>query len=251
MTNDNKKLVTLVLGDSWGCGEWAHYQRDTKTVSETIHPGLAGSLLEKGENVINLSIPGGSLTQIIDNLENFLLSNCFNMIISKVYCIQTSVFRDFYNTNFTNLNHHSFKSFSGVVHQLYYNFYSDLGRLSHLNGNFPVYAIGGTQDCPDAEWFKSFHNIHLACQSWVNLCINGSASVDEIAAFDVVGAEFIEYLIKEKNLDKQDVISHLNLYNNREKLIRRSCKYFYPDGTHPNRYSHQLLYNYLRSAECI
>ena len=75
----------LIVGCSWGCGEW-----DTKnSIYQITHHGIAKYLKDKNFIVENCSIPGGnnndSLYQLKKNHKNFDI---------KIFIV-TEPFRDF------------------------------------------------------------------------------------------------------------------------------------------------------------
>ena len=226
--------MILVCGDSWSCGEWENMS--------VTHRGLAGYISEEtSHQVINLGIPGSSNLDTLRVIRHFLNLNP-SIPIEKIIVFQTDYLRDLESIEFDNHGYTQFKA------RRISNFYQDLSNL-YKKYNTPVYVIGGLSD---TFWLSKFSEIYqgvnIACQSFTNLLVN---NCDRISApVHSMYEQIYEPLItKVKNRSSQDEI--IELINNIELGLQRSIlfhnhkKLFYPDGGHPNRYGHRVLFEFL------
>ena len=65
--------LIVIIGDSWGCGEWLF--KDGRY--GVVHPGLEQYLVDAGHPVTNLSGSNKQNEEAIDFLETYLESNAY------------------------------------------------------------------------------------------------------------------------------------------------------------------------------
>jgi hypothetical protein len=226
--------MILICGDSWSCGEWENMS--------VTHRGLAGYISEEtSHQVINLGMPGSSNLDTIRVIQHFLNLNP-SILIEKIIVFQTDYIRGVIPNDVGKDGYTQFKA--KRISQFYYSL-SDL----YKKHNTPVHVIGGLSD---TLWLSKFSQIYqgvnIACQSFTNLLVN---NCDRIST-PVHGMyeQIHETLInKVKSQSSQDEI--IELINNIELGLQRSIlfhnhnKLFYPDGSHPNRHGHRVLFDFL------
>ena len=136
------KDITLIVGDSWGCGEWGENPR------KITHGGLAQFLQESNVKAINFSKPGGTNLESSSRLENFLIeSNGFRSQVNKIFVFQTEWQRDCYSTG-TQFFHECQQldfDYDKIKSAIISRFYYQLSSISQ-DINIQIYVIGGCGD---------------------------------------------------------------------------------------------------------
>jgi len=230
----------IIIGDSWGAGEW-------DCNNNVIHNGLAEYIKNDGYNVYNLSLPGSGNSAISYYLESFI--KCNQMIkIDKIFVIQSEYSRDW------DIAEQRSKVDSIKELEIYslMRFYRKLSEIISTYNASAVYVIGGVADSLPEMYFKQIENIFLICQSWTNLIINGDNNIKTpVYSWYNQYSEDIINMFKDSSQSKKDIVNLLENAEQRYKLLSLSRKYFWPDGTHPNRIGHQILFDYLKKNETI
>jgi len=233
--------MILIVGDSWGCGEW-----DNMNIT---HNGLAQYIREDGTNVINLSLGGSSNWEIYERLQLFFDSGTYyhlNESIDLILIFQTEWHRDLNHQKITCAKNHVAEN--AIVCWLY--------RLSEIatKNNVQIGLIGG---CSDTILFDNFNKEHpglfVACQSFTNLCINNDSQIVD-PTFLIRPDEYLIPILKDLYLKHSTVENFINDIDKgeiRNKLWRDHPEYFWPDGVHPNRLGHKKLFNFLKNSGII
>jgi hypothetical protein len=240
--------MILITGDSWGCGEW-NGQGDRR--SNIDHAGLSHYLRQQGHQVVNLSKGGGSNLESASRIEDFLADE--NGFVNQVNCVlvfQTEWYRD--AVNLWNLNEFQQVGYDyeQLKSQLISRFYHKLSATA-VHHAIKIYVIGG---CSDTIWLdqleKYYPGISVACQSWVNLLINGQSMIDQ-PVFGRFGSEtqnLIQYA--KTKLDQTSLeflltdLAAAKARNNQWSQLA-SQGLLCSDRTHPNRLAHKILFDYL------
>ena len=252
--------MIIIAGDSWAAGEW-----NNLVIQYVQHAGLAQYLTNDGYQVVNLSRPAGSNYDTWNRLENFLMSNPYAKI-EKIFVFQTewerelllqtkeilpviSAARILNSVGITYIDptqaladQLQLETANGLGNVLMLNFYQQLSRLANIYGvEFNV--IGG---CADAM-IVDIPSVRIVCQSLVNLLINNQSTVDNPVHTFYSHKTVVEFV--KNNLNSSTEIAEL-LYcidraENRLELFKSNRKWFYPDGCHPNRDGHHVLYDFL------
>lgn len=257
--------MIVIAGDSWSVGEWDE-QKGLIT-----HPGLAGYLADDGYTVHNIGQSGNSNLEAIIKLDTCLSTvNACGQTVSKVFVFQTEWTRDFshnginyfelYNQEsqlFASLGYHLtpqdnfFKIFNVVtptdlIIRVIQNFYQLLSNL-HKKYGVEFYVIGGCADAIDYE----LDGVTVVCQSMTNLILTGQDTTDQ-----PVYAYYQN--VPSQNWLKKQFPGHLNeliqLYSggeNKARIMETNPKLFWPDGRHPNKEGHQLLYKFLKGQRRV
>lgn len=229
---------TLLLGDSWGCGEWA---------GNTItHPGIT----KYHNNIINLSLGGNSNFNICRQLKEFLSSNIIE--IDKIFIVQTEYDRDYVTrhtlapcTWFEEVNNHT--NINHLEIALLTKFYSMLSDIA-VNFDIKIHLIGGCSDILSIDDFeRDFTNVDVACHSWVNLIMYNTPYVkwgDEVYSWYTTGTHEFIPMLKKNNYDTNTLIANISKGENRQSMLGNNPAYF-PEN-HPNRKGHEVLFDYLK-----
>jgi hypothetical protein len=238
-------MKTIVItGDSWGAGEWG-----IKTDPPLIHGGLSDYFAQDGYCVINLSHPGkGPLTYLVE-LHKFLMVN--RNKIEHIFFIQSCIGRDF-TTRFDE--HLAFLKRLPGHHHLVWN--DNLNLESNIVGcykqiydklNFMatyhrtvINVIGGLTDLLPP--FPEFSNLNFLIPSWVSLI---DSSMSKCILIDKLTFGYLDVVWKNKN--KQEILSYIDSATERRSYMFNNKEFFWPDGMHPNRKGHKVLYDAIKS----
>ena len=237
-------MTILVAGDSWGCGEWPRGDTPNRQPS---HGGLAQYLSECGLEVLNLSRGGSSNSGIAQSLRNYL-SRQSDPQIEKIFVFQTEYTRDqhfIFEEDWASVTEAD--TVSGIWISRFYYSLSDIAAEYKCK----IYLIGG---CSDTLWFENidrqYPGLNIACQSMTNLILTRNPMVEHNPVLDWYNQSSVELVKKIKKQLPQDKIQQLiklvDLGLERENIIYNTPKYFWPDGVHPNRVGHKILFNYLK-----
>jgi lysophospholipase L1-like esterase len=213
------KKKILIFGDSWGKGEWC------SETNKLIHKGIEQYFDDDGFIVKNYSLPGGSFNNILGIIDD---NKIFLENYDIVFFIQTDPFRNFipYQENdFTK-----FKSYSSLL--LEQNNIID-STYKKLNGyNKKIYCIGGCTKL-NLNLIKKYENLEPLIESIIEFLIP-----------DLKQPTFWmsdwNYLFA-KNLNVDELELFLNDCVNPNTLFKHK-EFFWPDGSHPNRTGHKLIY---------
>jgi len=233
----------LLGGGSWGYGEWDQSPSGQYFIS---HPGIAGFLRNKGHTVINLSKAGGSNINSANRLQEFFE---INPNPDLVIVFQTSWTRDLLTEDQAVLDDDLQQGYTVCRNRLISRFYYRLSKLAVAN-NLKIHLIGG---CSDTLYLSNFQTeypgVNVLCQSMVNLLINNDPAVAHAVHghFTKDHASYITKLKKISNMsDTQTMLEDIQADIDRIKLMKENKSLFYPDGSHPNRHAHHLLFEYLQ-----
>jgi hypothetical protein len=254
--------MILIAGDSWSAGEWKDLKISTdinNTASVLLHNGLTQYLQDADYQVINLGCPGGSNSESLVRLKNFLdLNQSLIKHINRIFVFKTEWTRDFSK----NINQPTglvvdkdyIEDYQTLKDRVISRFYCRLSEIG-IRYNKMIHLIGG---CSDAVWFDNFciehPQLEIACQSLTNLLLTGNSTIDN-PTFSFFGKP-TELLVNEfkklyTNKDLEKLLDDIDLGHQRHNLLISNPNFFYPDGTHPNRAGHQILFNFLKNNALI
>ena len=126
------------------------------------------------------------------------------------------------------------------------NFYAKLSELS-ARYNVEFYIIGGCADAID----YTIAGVQVVCQSMTNLILTGQPLNNRpvYSYYHVIGTQ---------NWLKKQFPNHLSelidFYDRSEKkchIMGVTPELFWPDGRHPNKNGHLILYNFLKTQNCF
>ena len=223
-------MKTIVItGCSWGAGEW--------TDLRITHSGLAQYFIDNGFNVANLSQPGNGPFSLLQSLNSFLEVNKKVLDIQFVFLLQSDIGRDFkkfsheysYRPIIWNEDLNLDRNITGIYRQ----FYDHLNSIGQ-NWEVKIQLIGGLTDLV-MDFKHEFKYVNFLVPSWVQLIEPTASPV---------------FLFEQNNIpnfcqDKQQLLSYGQSAIERINIFRDSR--FFPDGGHPDRNGHKLLYQHLQS----
>jgi hypothetical protein len=237
----------LIAGDSWGRGEW---NLECTTV---LHSGLQHYLENDGYTVTNISKGGNSNLDTVDRLSHYL-DHYSTQLPDLTLVFQTEYTRDFKHhamqQDFGSADFSHIKTIDDLIGCWIERFYMRLSELS-VRCQVPIFIIGG---CSDTMAFDNMNldypGCTIACQSMVNLIIEGCASISS-PVFSWYNSDTealvtkVRTVIDTKNAD--EILKEIDKGYERCCLLKENPEYFYPDGKHPNKLAHRILYDYLQT----
>lgn len=234
----------LINGDSWGCGEW---NRGDLPGPGVIHTGLEQYIKDCGHHVWNISVGGSSNYQIANRLDLWLIRHP-EEIVDYILIFQTDPVRDssmLFDEDFDRIT-----CADSLLNIWISRFYSQLSKISQ-KANCPIVLIGGVSD---TMWLTNmeihYPGVSVGCQSMVNLIINNTHRVDEpvVSWYGAPSVDLIKRIKKE--LSETEIVKLCNQIDKgmeRQDLVFGSPEYFWPDGVHPNRLGHKILFDFLKT----
>lgn len=238
----------LIVGDSWGCGEW------NADCTFNPHRGLEQYLTEDGHRVTNLSDKGISNHDIYQRIESYVRRNTEHNI-NGVFVFQTEYTRDHKHSDGweNSLNANDWPEITepeDLAIRWMSRFYRNLSDISQKS-NCKIYIIGGASD---TMWLDDmdahYPGCEIVCQSMTNLLVNNNHRVEQ-PVFSVYEQRSEEVVKKIKSKlvgnDRQErLLEMIDQGYRREFLWREHPNWFYPDGVHPNRQGIRVLYDFLK-----
>ena len=110
----------------------------------------------------------------------------------------------------------------------------------------------------DAIWLdkmsEHYPGVSVPCQSMVNLIVTGNHRVDQpvFSWYTKNDLPFVDELKKTLPSDRlKDLFDQFDRSMERQNVLTLHPEYFFPDGVHPNRVGHKVLYNFLKEAQIV
>jgi hypothetical protein len=242
-------MKILINGDSWGVGEWGlnlaeNLVKDPKLPALT-HRGLEHYFKEKGHEVVNISKGGGSN---FGSLKNF--NNLENKDYDFIFWFQTDFLRD--DRHFTKAFPKKSVKWVGFTWDLinnhkrhyYREFYSKLNSY-----NKTIYLMGGANKI-NLEIISGYKNL-VPIIPCISEFLLPDINFDNDLQFEgwIQGAwmspfgkeEFVSNNLSIEVLEKVVEMKELNL----REFTPGFTELFWPDGKHPNRLGHKIIFDYL------
>ena len=228
----------FISGDSWGCGEWglADWASDNPKAYGVTHSGLEQYFLNLGYEVINCSKGDSSNFESINRLKESLVDYSNG---DFVFWIQSDCLRDL--RPFVRLTQDILDA-DGVDNLCTKLLNSTYTKLNSLG--IPIYCIGGPHDLNLTEMGK-FKNLIPLVPSWVYLLVGHFKEYKNLFPHHIIHHKLIDHIdIDLYTIDfKQKVVNELFHRLSCWRLYKELI--FHPDGAHPNRYGHKILFDYI------
>ena len=235
-------MNVAIFGDSFANGE-------SDMIYHNAHFGLTQYLMDDGHFVINFSRQGNSNNGTTEDYEfNLRQNGHIKWDIAIVF--QTEIYRHTSPDEYTN-------SIREVETVKLKRFYSNLKKFQDIYKT-PIYLVGGTADTLSPEVVEEC-GLKCACQSLVNLCVNGYHLIEEPTTdFVICKATDINLTTDD---DKEYFLKLIEMGDDRYKLMRENPEYFAPidnltigarhPSDHPNRYAYKKQFNHLKSEGIV
>ena len=212
-------MKILIGGDSWGLGEWPQ---------ETNHRGIWQYFEEDGHEVVIKAVPGESNKTSISHMCNYVNGN-----YDYVFWFQSDPLRDLRPYDYFG---NTIKNYDDLIKQSNIILDKNYKELNDRS-NCKIYCIGGCSKL-NVELISKYKNLIPFIESLTELILVDykhpkiwhSDWIDYVERLD---ESVIDFLLPNKM--KQDSLSEVDEYR----------EYFWPDGSHPNRYGHKVLYDFI------
>ena len=257
-----------IFGDSFANGE-------SDMTHHLSHLGLTQYLMDDGHFVINFSRQGNSNTGTKEDF-SFNIRQNEHIKWDMAIVFRTEPIRE----NESWIDCLRIVGIRKVESAMARRLYSQL-KETVRPFSIPIYLVGGTVDIPEPKEVEKF-GFKCACQSLVNLCVNGKHTVEEPVTnfvfpigtgwrFDDAPNSFFNKankIIKGTN-DKEHFLKLIEMGEDRYKLMEDNPEYFAPKENlegkdhpsvhgppdnpvdHPNRYAYKKLFNHLKSEGIV
>ena len=214
-------------GDSWGVGEWS-----INITLNITHGGIRQYFEEDGHEVSMSAIPGES-----NNITTNHLRNVVSYPLIKydyIFWFQSDPIRDLRPYDDFGKSIKTYEDLIIKSNELIdktYNFLNSIGQK--------IYCIGGCSKL-NLELIKKYNNLYPLIESVTEFILPNYEHPklwysDWIKFVDKLDMESIDLLLKDKL--NQDSLANTEIKEHKE--------YFWPDGGHPNRKGHRVLYDYI------
>ena len=227
-------MKICIVGDSWGCGEW---DSDPKGNHWNSHKGLEHFLSQKHE-VTNISVGGINNDEAYRRLTIALGTQSFDY----VFWFMTDPLRDlrpydwFKQKNISLLNPFDwFKqniSFDDLLSEQNKCMKASFAKFNSIG--IPIQCIGGCAKL-DLNLIQKYSNLTPFIPSVIEFLL------PNYTHSEVWFSDWYKFIGKQFDLESLDKL--VELKNKQDLLGHEHKDLFYPDGLHPNRYGHELLYN--------
>lgn len=229
--------MIIILGDSWGMGEWGIDPRTKE--SALTGPGI-GQYFALHDKVINLSEGGSTNTAQINWLLE-LLAKYKPDAADTFYWIVTDPLRCLKQSNTLNTKFQNAVSIDQTVRAELDLFFDQINAIGILN-KITFNLIGGRCDLNDVD-LTLYSNLTVAVPSWGQLLDTDYTT--SIYCEDYLGdLGTIIHKQRPDLLDEWESISNIALAK-RKSIDQLRSKGFINDEIHPNRYAHIKLRNFL------
>ena len=210
-------------GDSWGVGEWS---------MNISHGGIRQYFEEDGYEINMAAIPGEC-----NNITTSHLKNVVSYPLIKydyIFWFQSDPIRDLRPYDDFGKSIKTYEDLiikSDELIDKTYNFLNLIGQK--------IYCIGGCSKL-NLELIKKYNNLYPLIESVTEFILPNYKHPklwysDWIKVVDKLEMESIDLLLKDKLI--QDSLADTEIKEHKE--------YFWPDGGHPNRKGHRVLYDYI------
>jgi hypothetical protein len=241
----------FIGGSSWARGEWQG--------PEVAHRGITQYLSDSGYTVVDASQARSYHSRAIQNLQKhldqhyrpkdiilFVMADpLLDLIMPELAKLKIKRSDQVKNLEqFSN----EIKLAGGVValiRKLQDQIYNQLDLVA-CQFDTTIYCIGGTYNV-NTNISKHYQNLYPLVVSWINLLIGHfqeHAGVDhpEFGISYTWGLDYID-LSKFDQTFAEQVKQEINLISDRTGILKELI--FHPDGLHPNREGHKILFEYL------
>ena len=234
----------IIAGDSWGCGEWS--TSGNGQPGRVLHKGLEQYFIDVGKQVYNCATGGFSNTNSIDALREALLTQP----PSTVFWIQSDPIRDLRpfwrlpesETPYKNLTeeiakHNGFESLCRSLISKHYQALNELGVEIHL--------IGGKRDI-DVDLLEGLNNLKPTVPSWTHLLVGHIEKYQNLFPVSTMS----DYTVANIDLESYNIELRHRVVDEMHRAslcwgIYDEQMIFHPDGQHPNREGHRVLFDYI------
>ena len=224
-----------IFGDSWGCGEWGNDPITDQYLN--THRGLEQYLLEKGHDVTNLSKPSSSMLKAHSILD-YALSNPEYKTdsIDLYFWFKTDPLRNFkppigqgYEHYFTSKGKMTVEDLIVTKDEQTDISYKKLNELG-----ITIHSIGGVSKL-NLDLMNKYSNLIPYIPSMIEFLI------PDYEHPILCPSEWFNH-VNDRQFDLESLDKLLDCKRRFGTLRQKHHTLFWPDGAHPNRYGHKILF---------
>lgn len=204
----------LIIGDSWGCGEWSA----SSDPYRVTHLGLEHFLKEYGCTVINLSRPGASNKTTVQIFKDHV--DVFDP--KYIFWFQTDPMRDLRPYDQETFPK-DVASLLGMSELLLNDTYKELNEMDRT-----IHCMGGTT------------KLHSAINNYQNL-VSFIPSIIEMFGGTDQGFWISDWINADNLKFTEKFLSELEQH----PMHSLPKEWFWPDGAHPNQNAHRKIFEYI------
>lgn len=228
----------LIIGDSWGCGEWGNYSATEPLFpgrpSGITHLGLEQYLIDDGHQVDNRSVGGSTNNDAILYLNESITTNNYDY----VFWFQTDPFRDI-NSEIFNKNFKWFHNFDDLLLRQKIQLKKTYKNLNYhsIAANTVIHCMGGCSKL-NVDELRNYPNLIPLIPSVIEFLIPNFTHPKIWFSGDWV-----------LNLDDRWDLKTLDCIIAEHKKMHSLPKhsiYFELDGGHPDRHGHKKIYEFIK-----
>jgi len=228
----------LISGDSWSLGEiqMTKYSKklDLWYDPRVMHRGINQYFTDDHHTITNVGIGGGNNARTIESLKKAINDDC-----DFIFFIQTDPFRELIPEIGVGYESNKIKDFYSSTPSKFLAKQQELLDIAYnkLNSlNKKIYCLGGTSKI-DLPLISNYSNLiplipaitELLCPDYQHPELWVSAWRNQIA-----------------NIQNKDLVELIMENFNRQKMLKDNYPHlFWPDGHHPNRHGHRIIYDYI------
>lgn len=250
-SNANKPKI-FVAGSSWARGEWVG--------PKVVHRGMIQYFEDDEYTVIDASQSRSYHSRAIENLDIKLQQHhtpgdliffvfadpLLDLIMPELAKLNAKRETDISNLAVLTEEIQRAGGLVNLIYNLQNKIYKQLDIVAKKY-NTTVYCIGGTYNV-NTNLLKDFDDLTALVVSWVHLLVG---HFDEYSKFDdpEFGASYtwrIQYI----NFDQYNPVFADQVKKEFEHITKGSAflkeDIFHPDGSHPNREGHYILFNHIK-----
>jgi hypothetical protein len=225
----------LINGDSWGVGEWGQGKVEDIVNDPALpgltHRGLEHYFLEKGYLVKNISKGGSHNIASCQRFEQEDLTQ-----YDYIFCFQTYHIR-YLNTRLLTNNGTEKVTWEKLMEHQRLHFDEFYQRLNSYNKT--IYLLGGVNKI-QLDIVEKYPNIVPIMPSVVEFITPNFGSHNDLWWGQwILSIPYVEY-----DLDCLERIVR-NKESSEFTMHSDFKKYYWPDGKHPNRLGHKVIFDYL------
>lgn len=238
----------FITGDSWGCGEWTRNDTD----GWISHKGLEQYFIDDGHMVFNSSAGGSSNTAAIDRLSVNLAAQFTPG--DYIFVFQTDPIRNLrsrlseYNKSVLTAAIQKADGVENLILDLIRTDYDKLNTVAQEH-NAVIYVIGGLCNI-NLRLIKEFEFLLPLVPSFSHMLVGHMPEYVTLNEESVVLDP--DWTIHDIDINSYDYALQTKivkeLHKHKENSIISREEIFYPDGVHPNRHGHKILFDYIKNT---
>ena len=233
----------LIFGDSWACGEWPE-----SPALAAVHKGIEEYFRQSNYKVVNAARGGCSNSASVSLLNAELNKDAGS---SDIFIwVQSDPIRNLRDSNFADLPNRILKAngLSNLIEELLDEDYASLNQIAEQH-NINVFIIGGLSSVR-TNLLDKYPHIKCLVRSWPELLLSNKSEYATVnwKNYDILDSDWTVDHLKLNTFNNcwlsHKCVDELDQMNSNRIIYKDPI--FYPNGNHPNREGHWILFNYIK-----